>query len=68
MVSKFALGIKNILAEEKKNIGKKASLTEYNVAEGFVNAESYGVDLFNEESQSNIIDDVLKSEIDHSRG
>jgi len=68
LVSKFALGIKNILAEEKKNIGKKASLTEYNVAEGFVNAESYGVDLFNEESQSNIIDDVLKSEIDHSRG
>jgi hypothetical protein len=61
LVSKFALGIENILAEEKKNIGKKASLTEFNVAEGFVNAESYGVDLFTKESDSQIIDDVLKT-------
>lgn len=64
LVSKFALGISAVIESEKKNIGKQASkdrTESTDVQEGFISAESYSVDLFNEQGgSSRIIDDILK--------
>jgi len=63
LVSKFARGIQAALDEEKKNIGKRASKdrTETTDAqESFVGpADNFDVDLFQQQSNSAIIDSVL---------
>jgi hypothetical protein len=63
LISKFALGIEAALQNEKKNIGKQASKdrTETtHVQEGFVAADSFNIDVFEEKVSSKIIEDVLK--------
>lgn len=62
LVSKFALGIQSALEEENKNIGKKASKDRTETVETqecFVSANSYSTDIFDKQSDSKIIDDVL---------
>jgi hypothetical protein len=62
LVSKFALGIGEALAQEKKNIGKQASKdrTESTVVqENFITPENFDVEIFENINTSSIIDDVL---------
>jgi hypothetical protein len=65
LISQFALGIESALQEENKNIGKVASRDRSNSTEihqGFVPAISYGVDIFKDQNDSKIIEDVLKGD------
>jgi len=62
LISKFALGIKDALDKEKKNIGKQASKDRsvtMDMQEGFITPISYNVELFKQENESKIIDDVI---------
>ena len=62
LVSQFALGVEGALREESKNIGKVASRDRSESTEtheSFTPAQSYGVDLFVQQNDSKIIDDVL---------
>jgi len=64
VVSEFNLGLQSALGDEQKNIGERASKdrSESDAQASFIQPISYNVELFNETSESDIIDKILKEE------
>jgi hypothetical protein len=62
LISSFALGIKEALDNEKKNIGKTASKDRsiiIEIQESFISPISYDIDLFKQSNDSRIINEIL---------
>ena len=61
LVSEFMLNLKNAVDQEKKNIGKKATTSEYGpeIRERFKEIAYYDIDPFKKDGPSKIIDSII---------
>ena len=65
LISSFNLGIKKVLENERKGIGKSASKDksiDFKNNDFLTAVNPYNIDLFNDKSSSNLIDSIVKKE------